>query len=67
MKKAVELKPDYINHHLELGRTYVSLKKYDLAAQEFQKCLDLNAASSKDGDYKDEAKQELAAAKKKIK
>jgi tetratricopeptide (TPR) repeat protein len=67
LMKAVELKPDYINHHLELGRTYVSLKKYDLAAQEFQKCLDLNAASSKDSAYKDEAKQELAAAKKKIK
>jgi tetratricopeptide (TPR) repeat protein len=66
-KKAVELKPDYINHHLEFGRTYMSLKKYDLAAQEFQKCLDLNAASSKDGAYKDEAKQELAVAKKKLK
>jgi tetratricopeptide (TPR) repeat protein len=67
LKKAVELKPDYINHRLELGRTYVSLKKYDLAAQEFQKCLDLNLASSKDQAYKDEAGQELAAAKKKIK
>jgi len=67
LKKASDLKPDYINHHLELGRTYVSLKKYDLAAQEFQKCLDLNEASSKDAAYKDEAKQELAAAKKKLK
>lgn len=67
LKKAVELKPDYINHRLELGRTYVSLKKYDLAAQEFQKCLDLSPASSKDQAYKDEAGQELAAAKKKIK
>jgi len=67
LKKATELKPDYINHRLELGRTYVSLKKYDLAAQEFQKCLDLNVASAKDEAYKDEAKQELAAAKKKIK
>jgi tetratricopeptide (TPR) repeat protein len=67
LKKAVELKPDYINHHLELGRTYVSLEKYDLAAQEFQTCLDLNISLAKDNTYKEEAKQEMAQAKKKLK
>jgi tetratricopeptide (TPR) repeat protein len=65
--KAVELRGDYINHHLELGRTYVALDKYDLAVQEFQKCLDLPVASAKDQAYKDEAKKEQDAAKKKVK
>ena len=67
LSKAVELKPDYINHHLELGRTYMALKKYDLAAQEFEKCEPLNVVLTKDNIYKEEAKQELAAAKKKLK
>lgn len=60
LKKAVELKPEYINHHLELGRTYVALKKYDLARQEFNKCLELPEASAKDKQYKEEARAELA-------
>jgi tetratricopeptide (TPR) repeat protein len=65
LKKAVELKPDYINHHLELGITYMSLDKYDLAAQEFQKCIDLPETSSKDKMLKNQAKDELAKANKK--
>jgi tetratricopeptide (TPR) repeat protein len=67
LKKAVELKPEYINHHLELGRTYVALEKYDLAAEEFQKCLDLPASTSKDPGYKKEAQDELAKIQKKLK
>ncbi|MEW5901080.1 MAG: hypothetical protein AB1715_06425, partial [Acidobacteriota bacterium] len=53
--KAIELKPDYTNHHLELGRTYLALKKKDMAAQEFQKCLDAPIATSKCESYKKEA------------
>ncbi|MGQ9800470.1 MAG: hypothetical protein ACUVRL_02215 [Candidatus Saccharicenans sp.] len=67
LKKAVELKPDFINHHLELGRTYVALKKYDLASQEFNKCLELPEASAKDKHYKEEARAELADLAKKSK
>jgi tetratricopeptide (TPR) repeat protein len=63
--KAVELKPDYTNHHLELGRTYLALKKKDLAAQEFQKCLDAPITTSKCESYKKEAGEELAKLKKK--
>jgi tetratricopeptide (TPR) repeat protein len=65
--KAIELKPDYINHHLELGRTYMALKKWDLAAKEFEKCDGLPIGLAKDNAYKVEAKEELAAAKKKMK
>ena len=67
MKKAIELKPEYINHRLELARTYVEMDKYDLAAVEFQQCLDLPESTSKDAMYKSEAKTELAAIQKKLK
>jgi tetratricopeptide (TPR) repeat protein len=59
LKKAIELKPDYINHHLELGRTYVAMEKLSLAVEEFKKCLELPETSSKDKSLKEEAKVEL--------
>lgn len=64
LKKAVDMKPDYVNHHLELGKTYVDLKKYDLAAQEFQKTIDLPKTTSKDDVLKKDAETELAKLKK---
>jgi tetratricopeptide (TPR) repeat protein len=63
--KAIELNPNYTNHHLELGRTYLSLKKKDLAVQEFQKVLELPDTTSKCPFYKKEAEAELAKLKKK--
>jgi tetratricopeptide (TPR) repeat protein len=65
LKKAVELRPNFINHHLELGRTLMELKKYGEAVAEFQACLDLPAATSKDPGYKKEAGAELVKAEKK--
>jgi tetratricopeptide (TPR) repeat protein len=64
-KKAIELRSDYTNHYLELGRTYLAMKKNDLAAQEFQKCLDAPIRTSKCHVYKQEAQQELDNLKKK--
>lgn len=63
-QKAIELNPDYTNHHLELGRTYLALKKNDLAAQEFQKCLDAPVTTSKCHMNKQEAQKELDQLKK---
>ncbi|MGB9764905.1 MAG: tetratricopeptide repeat protein [Candidatus Saccharicenans sp.] len=65
LQKAVELNPEYINHHLELGRTYVAMKKYDQAEAEFNKCLTLPETSSKDKLLKEEARQELNKLNKK--
>lgn len=65
LKKAVELRPDYSNHHLELGRTYLAMDRQTLAAEEFQKCLDAPVISSKCGMYKKESEAELAKLKKK--
>ncbi|MFZ2052865.1 MAG: tetratricopeptide repeat protein [Candidatus Aminicenantales bacterium] len=64
-KKAIELNPEYTNHHLELGRTYLAMKNYDLAKQEFQKTLELPVTSSKCPMNKKEAQAELDALKKK--
>jgi Tfp pilus assembly protein PilF len=67
LQKAITLKPDYTNHHLELGRTYLAMKKTDLAKQEFQKTLELPKTTSKCDQYKKEAQAELDALNKKAK
>jgi tetratricopeptide (TPR) repeat protein len=67
LRKAIELRPDYVIHYLELGRTLAALKKYDAAAEAFRKCIDLPKSSSKDDVVKAEAKTELAALKAKKK
>ncbi len=64
LEKAVELNPNYGNHYLELGRTYLALKKKDKAAEAFQKCLDLPVVTSKCEMYKGEAQAELDSLKK---
>ncbi|MGB7296959.1 MAG: tetratricopeptide repeat protein [Candidatus Aminicenantales bacterium] len=64
-KKAIELNAEYTNHHLELGRTYLAMKNYDLAKQEFQKTLELPETTSKCSLNKKEAQAELDALKKK--
>jgi len=63
LQKAITIKPDYTNHHLELGRTYLAMKKYDLAKQEFQKTLELSNITSKCESHKKEAQAELDALK----
>jgi hypothetical protein len=67
LKKAIELNPNFVNHHFELGMTYEDMKKYDLAAEEFQKAIDLPKTTSKDDLLKKEAAEELAALKNKTK
>ncbi len=67
LKKAVDMKPEYVNHHLELGKTYAAVKKYDLAAAEFQKAIELPKTTSKDDVLKAEAQAELAKLKGKTK
>ncbi len=64
-KKALELNPNYVNHHLEIGLTYVDMKNYDLAKQELQKAIDLPKTTSKDDVLKAQAQAELAKIKNK--
>jgi len=66
-QKAIELKPDYLNHHIELARTYMAMGKFDLAVPEYQKAIDLPMTASKDKDLKAEAAVEIEKAKRKQK
>ena len=58
-KKAIEIKPNHINHHLELGITYEMMDLEEEAKAEFQICLDLPESDSKDAKYKALAKEYL--------
>lgn len=58
-KKAIELKPSHINHHLELGITYEMMGMDEEAIKEFQLCLDLPESDSGDVKYKAQAKEYL--------
>lgn len=58
-KKAIEINPEYINHHLELAKTYIEMDKDDLAKAELKKCEKLKIFDSDDPKYKKEAKELL--------
>ena len=59
MQKAIEIKPDNINHRLEMGNTYRKFKMFDSARGEYRKCLDLAASGPLDKKYQGEAKKNL--------
>lgn len=59
MKKAVELRPEFIHHHLELGITYMTYDQDDSAKAEFEKSLALPSQRPLDDKYKKEAEKLL--------
>ena len=63
--KAIELNPDYVEYRLEFGRTYMMLKKWDLAREQFNKCVELPSKEEDDDSFKEEAKELLNKIKKK--
>ncbi len=65
-KKAIELNPEYINHHLELGITYQKMKKWELAKEQFEKVATLPIKDSDDKDHKAEAAKRLKEVLKKM-
>ena len=60
MQKAIELNPEYVNHHLEMGINYMTYNKDDEARAEFERCLQLESQRPLDEKYKGEAKKYLA-------
>jgi tetratricopeptide (TPR) repeat protein len=66
-KKAVSINPGHINHHLELGRTYMMMKQWESAEKELEQAISLPVAEVNDPDYKREAEKLLDEVKKKIK
>jgi tetratricopeptide (TPR) repeat protein len=59
LKKAVELAPARISHHVELGRTYVVLGKKDLARQELTLALTFPDREKDDPESKRRAREAL--------
>jgi tetratricopeptide (TPR) repeat protein len=54
---AIDLEPNYVNHRLELGRTYAELKRFDLARTELEKAVALPPTSDlRDPKYQAEAR-----------
>ncbi len=58
-ERAIEIKPEAIAHHLELGITYEKLKQKANAIAEFQKVLALTVRDSDDPGYKETAGKRL--------
>ena len=58
-KKAIEINPGHINHHLELGITYEMMNFYNKAHESYTKCIELPKADSDDDKYKKEAQERL--------
>lgn len=61
LEKAIALRPDYANHHLELARTYLAIKLKQKARQELEKAMACPPTTPFDADYHREAKRLLVA------
>ncbi len=60
LERAVALEPEYVNHRLELGRTYSMVKRYADARRELEKAVSLAPTSSaRDAKYQAEARELL--------
>lgn len=51
-QKAIEIKPEYINHYLELGITYEMMGEDEQALAAFKKCLELKSSHMDDETHK---------------
>jgi tetratricopeptide (TPR) repeat protein len=64
LRKAIELEPAYVNHHLELGRTYLMLERKPEAKAELERAVGLSPTSNPhDPRYQAEARELLAKIK----
>jgi len=59
-KKAIEIAPNYINHHLQLAKAYIANDQKDLARQELEKVEELPVTNVEDPAHKKEAIKLLA-------
>jgi tetratricopeptide (TPR) repeat protein len=63
--KAIEIKPDYINHRLELGITLEEMKKYEDARKALREAIALAPKSPRDENYQQTARKLLEKIKDK--
>ncbi len=55
LTRAVEIKPDYVFHHLELAEVLIDLERYDEARRELQIVLELPVSDVSDPKHKETA------------
>ncbi|MFQ5751316.1 MAG: hypothetical protein ACE5HI_04905, partial [bacterium] len=65
-KRAIEIKPDWINHHKQLGLTYMSMHRWELARKEFETALKLPIQDHQDPSHKEKCQKLLQKIKSKI-
>ena len=66
-KKAIESMPEWINHHKQLGLTYMEMKKWQSAKEEFETVLELSVLDHEDEYHKKVSKKLLDKANEKLK
>lgn len=66
-KKAIEISPKWIEHHQQLGLTYVEMQEWELAREQFQQVLELPIRDHLDELHKKECRKLLEQVKKKLK
>ncbi|MDD5236893.1 MAG: hypothetical protein PHU91_04450 [Candidatus Omnitrophica bacterium] len=64
LEKAVAVNPKSIEHHLELGKCYMAVNKWDLAKKEWAECSKLTPLDAYDKNFQEEAKMLLGEYKK---
>ncbi len=65
-RDAIAVQPANINHHLELGFTYMKMRQYTDAITEFETVLNLPEDTPSDSDYKQQAQKELKKAQRRL-
>lgn len=58
-QKAIELNPNYLNHHMELAITYEELDQKEKAVEEYKKVLELPKMDADDDNHRKKAKERL--------
>ncbi len=65
-QEAIRINPEHINHHLELGITWMKMHRYEEAIGEFETCLQLPDKDPSDPLYKQQAEELITHCRKKI-
>lgn len=58
-RQAIDIRPNWINHHLQLGLTYMKIKKWAEALDSFEAALKLPNIDHQDQEHKEKAKKLL--------
>jgi tetratricopeptide (TPR) repeat protein len=66
LRRAIEIEPEFLNHHRELGITLMHMKRYEEAVREFETGLKLTSRGPEDHMYRADIPQRLNEARKQM-